>query len=101
MTIADHLLKEYMLEHFNFRSLKRIGFYKDVKASDYTEQAKRVCEFFGLESVFEYHKIGWGQPVHFSWANDPNGFRPFIEVVGKMKSTTEAKVIPISKIIKP
>lgn len=95
---ADFMLKEYMLEHFDYRSLKQTGFYKDVSKNDYKEQARRVVEFFGLESIYEYHKQGYGQRVHLSWANDPNGFRPFVETIGgKMHNSDGGKVIEFKK----
>jgi hypothetical protein len=50
-------LKAFMQEHFDFSTLKKIGFYpKEIKFNDYEGQAKRVCEILGLESVYEYGK---------------------------------------------
>lgn len=47
-------LKKFMLDHFDFDSLKKSGFYKNIKRKDYQAQADRVCYFFGYKSVFEY-----------------------------------------------
>lgn len=47
-------LKNFMLEQFDFDTLRKIGFYKDIKRNDYKAQAERVCLFFGYETVFEY-----------------------------------------------
>lgn len=86
-----------MQEHFDFRSLKKVGVFSAVKFNDYEEQAKRVCEHLGLKSIYDYHKILWGVRCHLSVTNDPNGFRPFITTFGMLKSTDEAKVIDIKR----
>ena len=53
----DQALKNYMQEHFPFSDFKKIGFFsKGMKFNDYEAQAKRVCVFFGFESVYEYSK---------------------------------------------
>jgi hypothetical protein len=51
----DETLKNFMLEHFDFDSLKKVGFYgKDIKRKDYKAQAERVRWYFGYKSVYEY-----------------------------------------------
>lgn len=49
------LLKNFLLEHFDFKELKKSGFYnKDIKKTDYQKQADRICHFFGYETVYEF-----------------------------------------------
>lgn len=48
------VLKRFMQEFFPFTELVKIGFFKKEMKADYYAQAKRVCDFFGFESIFEY-----------------------------------------------
>ena len=48
------VLKRFMIEFFPFTELKKAGFFKKEMKGDYYAQAKRVCDFFGYKSVFEY-----------------------------------------------
>lgn len=48
------VLKRFMKEFFHFGELKKMGFFKPEWKNDYYSQAKRVCEFYGFETVFEY-----------------------------------------------
>jgi len=50
------LLKNFLLEHFDFKELKKVGFYKkEIKKNDYQKQADRICHFFGYNTVYEYN----------------------------------------------
>lgn len=54
---TNKALKYFMKSHFDFSTLKKVGFYpKDMKHNDYEGQAARVCYFFGYKSVYEYGK---------------------------------------------
>ena len=58
-TLSDseksELLKNFLLEHFDFKELKKVGFYNnDIKKTDYQKQADRLCHFFGYETIFQY-----------------------------------------------
>ena len=66
------LLKSFLLEHFDFNELKKVGlFNKEIKSKDYEKQADRICEFFGLETIYQY---GFNEvKAHITYAN---GFRP-------------------------
>lgn len=48
------VLERFMKEFFPFQDLKSVGFWKKELRGEYYLQAKRVCIFFGYESVFEY-----------------------------------------------
>lgn len=91
-----------MLEKFDFSTLKKVGFYpKDMKFNDYEGQAKRVCDFFGIKSVYEYSEIGKGTRYHISEGNlkppkegEINEYKPFVRTIGG--EGKNAKVIPIT-----
>lgn len=65
-------LKNFLKKHFDFATLKKVGFFKYIKHNEYEKQAARICLFFGYESVYEY-----GQKeirVHLSYGGlDPAG----------------------------
>jgi len=51
------LLRDFLDEFFDFEELKKVGFFdKSIKKTDYEAQAKRVCHYFGLKSIYEYGK---------------------------------------------
>lgn len=51
----DELLKNFMVDNFDFDTLKKVGFFdKTIKRNDYKKQAERVCTFFGFESIYQY-----------------------------------------------
>jgi hypothetical protein len=52
----ERLLKNFLLDQFDFKELKKVGFYnKDIKNNDYQKQAERICKYFGYETVYEYN----------------------------------------------
>lgn len=48
------VLKRFMVEFFPFTELRNVGFFTKEMKGDYYAQAKRVCDFFGYKTVFEY-----------------------------------------------
>lgn len=48
------VLKRFMIEFFPFTEFRKAGFFTKEMKGDYYAQAKRVCDFFGYKSVFEY-----------------------------------------------
>jgi len=66
------LLKNFLLEHFDFNDLKKCGLFdKDIKRKDYQKQADRICMFFGFETIYEY---GFNEvKAHITYAD---GFIP-------------------------
>ena len=53
--LKKQLLKDFLLNNFDFKALKEIGFYsKDIKENDYQKQADRICQYFGLETVYQF-----------------------------------------------
>lgn len=93
------VLKEFMEDHFDIRTLKKVGvFPKEMKLNDYEGQAKRICELFDLESIYDYANIGRGEYCHISYAH-PTPFTRFIEPIGPPLMQIEgntAKIIPIN-----
>lgn len=81
-------LKSFMKANFDFSTLKKVGFFKDIKFNDYEGQAKRVCIFFGYKSIYEYGKheirchISYTSDVSLLSVNKEGGLvsKPFVEV---------------------
>lgn len=61
----ENILEKFMKEFFPFGSFVKIGFFTKEMKGDFDAQAKRVCDFFGYETVYEYRakKIS----AHISW----------------------------------
>lgn len=70
----DLLLKNFMLEHFDFDILKNIKFFdKKIKRNDYNAQAERLCLFFGYDTIYEY---GTKEiRCHISYVSDEYGIK--------------------------
>jgi hypothetical protein len=50
-------LQGFMKANFDFSSMKKDGVYpKEMKHTDYEGQAKIICRFLGLESIYDYGK---------------------------------------------
>lgn len=50
-------LKSFMKAHFDFSTLKKSGLFpKEMKFNDYEGQAKRICEWLWLKSIYDYGK---------------------------------------------
>lgn len=103
--MIDKKLKEYMLDHFDFGVFKKAGIYpKEMKFNDYEGQAKVICHFFSIASIYDYSEIGKGTPVHISYADPKPGpldippHRKFVEVIGEeYNKEKEGRLIPFSK----
>jgi hypothetical protein len=52
--MKDKVLERFMKEHFNYKALKQAGFFTKEMRGNYDTQAKRVCEYFGYKTVYEY-----------------------------------------------
>jgi hypothetical protein len=51
----DRILRNFLDEFFDFYTLRKVGFFaKEMKKNDIDGQAKRICEWFGFKTVFEY-----------------------------------------------
>jgi hypothetical protein len=65
------VLKRFMQEFFPFNEFRKIGFFTKEMKGDYEAQAKRVCKFFGFDTVYEYRATT--MRVHISYGE---GHRP-------------------------
>ena len=75
----DEVLKNFMLEFFDFNGLKKAGIYKGLKKKDYKGQAERVCEYFGYKTVYEYGSKEIR--CHVTAAGDRSKNDPFITIL--------------------
>ena len=51
----DKYLKKYLKDNFDFKGLKKAGFFgKDIKSTDYEKQAERICQRLGFKNIYEY-----------------------------------------------
>lgn len=74
------VLKRFMIEFFPFTELRKAGFFTKEMKGDYYAQAKRVCDYFGYKSVFEYGAKEI--KCHLSYAGGrPENDKEFITVI--------------------
>lgn len=51
----DKYLKTYLKNNFDFKALKKAGFFsKEIKSTDYEKQAQRICHRFGFKNIYEW-----------------------------------------------
>jgi hypothetical protein len=74
------VLKRFMKEFFPFGALKKEGFFKPEMKDDYYAQAKRVCVWFGYETVFEYGAKEIECHITYAKGHRPEG-EPFVTVI--------------------
>jgi hypothetical protein len=70
-----------MKEHFHYPSMEKAGFFTKEMKGNYEAQSKRVCDFFGFETVYEYGKDEIA--CHISSVK-PSKDDPFITVVSSI-----------------
>lgn len=73
------VLERFMKEFFPFIQMKKIGFFKKEIKGDYYVQAKRVCDYFGYKSVFEYGAKEI--KCHLTFAGERPPDEPFVTVI--------------------
>ena len=79
------VLKRFMIEFFPFTELRKAGFFTKEMKGDYYAQAKRVCDFFGYKSVFEYGAGAEEIRCHLSYAGErPENDKEFITVISSI-----------------
>lgn len=76
------VLKRFMIEFFPFTELVETGFFTKEIKDHYYAQAKRVCDFFGYKSVFEYGAKEIR--CHLSYAERPENDKEFITVISSI-----------------
>jgi|JI9StandDraft_1071089.scaffolds.fasta_scaffold93912_3 hypothetical protein len=73
------VLKRFMKEFFPFTEMKKIGFFTKEMKGDYDAQAKRICDFFGYKTVFEYRAKDIR--CHLSYDRERHSDEPFVTVI--------------------
>lgn len=80
--MSKKALQAFLKAHFDFTSLKKSGFFpKEMKHTDYEGQAKRICDYFGLASIYEYGK--YEIRAHITYANGVR--KPVVDKDGNVK----------------
>ena len=83
------VLQNFMREFFPFNEFRDAGIFDSELKGDYKGQAKRICELFGYDTVFEYGAKEVACHISYS-GSAPNLFvtpqgelieRPFITIV--------------------
>ena len=85
MAKRDMVLERFMKEFFPYNEFKKIGFFTKEMRGDYEAQAKRVCTFFGYETVYEYGAKEFRG--HISYSEEylkKNPDQPFITVISSI-----------------
>lgn len=75
----DEVLKNFMKENFDFKSLLKAGFFTKEMKNDYKAQAERICHFFGYKTVYEYGAKEIRCHITFAGERPPN--EPFVTVI--------------------
>jgi hypothetical protein len=93
----DKVLERFMKEFFPYGHFKKTGFFTPEMKGNYAAQAKRVCDFFGFESVYEYG--GKVLMCHITYGGDDlaglGTSRPMhIDNYGELKAEPFITVIP-------
>jgi hypothetical protein len=84
-TNQDQLLKSFIEEFFDYDALQKVGFWNGISKDNYQAQAERICQYFGLKTIYEYG----AEPIkaHLTY---PKGQRPKGEpFVTELKSIYE------------
>lgn len=49
---------QYLKDNFDFKELKSVKFFDDtISETDYEKQINRICEYFEINSIFDYEII--------------------------------------------
>lgn len=75
------LLKNFLLEQFDFNDLKKCGLLsKEIKKTDYEKQANRICEYFGFDNIFQY---GFNEvKAHITYVEGQRPIKePFVTII--------------------
>ncbi len=86
---TDEVLKNFMREFFPYAEFKKIGLFTKEMRNDYEAQAKRICDLFGYETVYEYGAeeirchISYADGARPTWINKEGKLEtePFVTVI--------------------
>ena len=76
--MKDTVLENFIKEFFPFDSLCKAGLFRPEWKNDYQVQAKKLCEYFGYETVYEYGSKEIRAHISFVDYNDGD---PFVTVI--------------------
>ena len=48
------LLEKFIVEFFPINDLHKVGFFTPEMKGDFKAYEKRICEYFGLKTIYEY-----------------------------------------------
>lgn len=71
------VLKNFLEEFFDFEELCKVGLLKKEWKNDHQKQADRICEYFGLDNIFEYGAFESERPAMVSNADGTAEFISF------------------------
>lgn len=54
---ARKKLKHFINNNIPFYELKKAGFFKEIRKTDYEKIAERVCHYFGYKNIYEYKPV--------------------------------------------
>lgn len=79
---ARQKLRQFIEDHFDFQTLKKVGFFeKGIRKTDYEKIAERVCRFFGYKSIYEYGKIRCSGILNMGNEDDICGMEPGYAII--------------------
>lgn len=82
------LLKSFIDEFFPLKELFKVGYFTKEMKGDYPAMAKRICDYFGYKTVYEYGSkeirchvsYAGGRPQHIN-ENGELKEEPFITLI--------------------
>lgn len=72
------VLKRFMQEFFPYCEFKKAGIFTKEMRGDYEAQAKKICDYLGYNSIYEYGKDEIR--CHISEVN-PSSDTPFVTII--------------------
>ena len=82
---TDELLKNFIEEFFDFDELEKVGLFKGINKTDYKGQAKRLCRFFGLKTIYEYRAKPMRAHITYTKGHRPKN-EPFVTEIPSIYS---------------
>ena len=73
-------LENFMKEFFPYKEFKKAGLFTNEMKGDYEAQAKKVCSFLGLKSVYEYRSKEIKCHISYTEGHRPEG-EPFVTTI--------------------
>jgi hypothetical protein len=75
----EKVLERFMKEFFPFTIMKNNKIFTKEMKGDYKAQAKRICDMFGYETVYQYGAEE--TRCHISYAGERPKDEPFVTVI--------------------